>query len=78
MELLYSIIDIRKFFSERLETFCTIMHCSKAVKMVTVQEKAVCILGLWETESPVYHFYRKEFKKDTATEQSLKCWLEQF
>lgn len=48
--------------------------------MVSVQEKAMCVLWVRETKSPVTvtRFYRKEFRKGLATEQLLRCWLNQF
>jgi transposase len=48
--------------------------------MATVQEKAMCVLWLWETKSPgtVKRRFQRQFNKDPPKEQSLRRWLKQF
>jgi hypothetical protein len=45
-----------------------------------MQEKAMCVLRLWKTKSPVTvnSRFMREFNKDPPTEQSLRRWLKQF
>lgn len=81
MELLSTNTHIRHFFfSREVASPRTIMLCDETVKMATMRKKAMCVLRLWKTKAPINlkRFYRKGFKKNASTEESLKRWLKQF
>jgi hypothetical protein len=48
--------------------------------MVTVQEKAICVLWFFETKSAIKtkHRYRTQYGKDLPSDNAIRRWLKQF